>query len=108
MAMFAASFIEQIIPKMSIAGGKYANGIIRDILRRSNQVTYLRPSNVTFSDEGFPYRGDNKRVSGIYCIFRKFYSSKNKTPETCINNIKKFRNSYCFLFYTLRAIPPDT
>ena len=76
IAAFAASYIQQIVPKMIIAGVKHANGIARDILRRENRVCYLRPTVdavrrariVVFSDAGFPHKGAKKKVAQEGCI----------------------------------------
>jgi len=71
MASFAASFIQQLIPKMTIAGVKYANGIARDLLKRQMCITYIRPQDevkslariVVFSDAGFPRMDVEKKVA---------------------------------------------
>lgn len=38
IACFTDRFIQQTVPKMNIAEVKYANGIVRDILKRSITV----------------------------------------------------------------------
>jgi len=71
MASFAASFIQQLIPKMTIAGVKFSNGVARDLLRREMRITYLRPRIMdiqmariaVFSDAGFPRMDVEKKVA---------------------------------------------
>lgn len=87
LAGFAASFIQQIIPRMTIAGVKFANGIAKDALKRSNSITYLNPSKeerssetiVVFSDAGFPHKGVEKKVAQEGCIFGIAYGMKKNS-----------------------------
>ena len=85
LASFAASFIQQIVPKITVAGVKHSNGITRDVLKRSSQITYLRPSPeeveqtrlVVFSDAGFPHNGLMKRVAQEDCLFGIAFGEKS-------------------------------
>lgn len=68
---FAASFIQQLVPAVTVGGLKQVNRIIRDIKKRMLMITYLRPTPqertaahiVTFSDAGFPHVADLKGVA---------------------------------------------
>lgn len=87
IAGFAASFIQQIVPRMTIAGVKVANGIARDALRRNNSIAYIQPSEeevkeariAVFSDAGFPHIGVEKRVAQEGCIFGISYGVKKNS-----------------------------
>ena len=77
LAAFCASYIQQIIPKISIAGVKYMNGICRDVIRRDIKIRYLSPKSTEkdnariciFSDAGFPRKGIEKRVAQEACVY---------------------------------------
>ena len=63
IADFAASFLQQCIPKLTIGGPKSLNGVIRDARNRLHEVKYLQPSVeeqgngyiLAFSDAGYPH-----------------------------------------------------
>ena len=69
-ASFAASFLQQRIPFMTIAKLKNANGTIRDVLRHTTVISYPKPSNkeqkhariVCFSDAGYCHPVEKKRA----------------------------------------------
>lgn len=68
IATFAASFIQQLILKITVARVKFANGIRRDLLKHEMRLICLRPSEelesaciVVFSDAGFPQK-DTERI----------------------------------------------
>ena len=69
-ASFAASHLQQAIPSMTVAGMKSANGIIREVLRRTTVVSYIAPSVaeqkqariVSFSDAGYSHPIERKRA----------------------------------------------
>ena len=69
-AALAASYLEQCIPFMTVAGLKPANGIIRNMLRRTKVVMYPKPSSeeqrhlriVSFSDAGYCHPKNGKRA----------------------------------------------
>lgn len=64
IACFAASFTQQTIFQVNIAGLKYAKGIERDLLKRSTTTSYVSPAEddmnlagmVVFSDVGCPHQ----------------------------------------------------
>ena len=63
-ALFAGSFIQQMIPRMNVNGIKQANAICRSISQRSAMISYVSPREeditkariIAFSDAGFPHR----------------------------------------------------
>lgn len=69
-AAFASSYIQQTLPNMRISGLKFCNGIIREVVRHSARIVYLKPSHiersraviVSFSDAGFCHPTDKKRA----------------------------------------------
>ena len=75
-AALAASFLQQSIPSMNVAGLKAANGIIREVMRRTSFISYIKLTNaerkhariVCFSDAGFCHPKDKKRAQEG-CIF---------------------------------------
>lgn len=75
-AAFASSYLQQCLPRMTVAGLKMANGIIREVMRYEPTIMYLRPSEeeksrariVAFSDAGFPHSGDMSKVAQEGCI----------------------------------------
>ena len=75
-AALPASFLQQSIPMMTVAGLKAANGIIREVIRRTSFISYIQPTNadpthariVCFSDAGFCHPKDKKRAQQG-CIF---------------------------------------
>eukprot|EP00171_Calliarthron_tuberculosum_P017429 IDg17429t1 len=74
---FTASFTQQLLSSMVIAGLKVANGAIREINRKYPMLVYLQPSKkerkivrvVMFSDAGFPHQGSLKNGSQERCLF---------------------------------------
>ena len=63
LASFAASYLQQCIPKLTVGTLKSLNGVIRDVSRRIHEVKYLQPSVaeqekafiLAFSDAGYPH-----------------------------------------------------
>lgn len=76
IAAFAASYLQQCLQTMTVAGMKTANGIIREIQRLEPVITYLRPTEeevrmarvASFSDGGFPHKGSRRKVAQEGCI----------------------------------------
>ena len=75
-AALAASFLQQSIPSITVAGLKASNGIITEVMRRTSFISYIQPTNaerkhariVCFSDAGFCHPKDKKRAQEG-CIF---------------------------------------
>ena len=88
LASFAASYIQQLITKLSIAGLKHANGIAKDVLKSESQLFYLRTNSdeirnariVVFSDAGFPHKGVSRRTAQEGCIVGVAFGLKKGVP----------------------------
>lgn len=71
IAAFGASFIQQMTPKMTIAGVKVANGIALDAIKKGSKILYNSIDKdsrkdaqiVVFSDADFPHQGVTKKVT---------------------------------------------
>eukprot|EP00171_Calliarthron_tuberculosum_P003416 IDg3416t1 len=44
LASFAASFLQQMLPQLTIAGIKFTNRLVKDIIKRTISITYLTPN----------------------------------------------------------------
>lgn len=82
-AAFAASYIQQCIPTLTIAGLKSINGVVREVKRRTALITYLKPTTdeiqntriVSFSDAGDCHPEDKKRAQEG-CIYGLSFGEK--------------------------------
>lgn len=88
LAAFAASYVQQILPKMTIAGLKHANGVVRDVLRRDCSLEYVMPTAMelrnariaVFSDAGYPHTGVEKKVAQEGCIVGVAFGTQKGAP----------------------------
>lgn len=88
LASFAASYLQQILPKVMVAGVRHANGIAKDMLRRDLKILYLRPTPVevrnariaVFTDAGYPHQGVQKKVAQEGCIFGVSFGTHQGAP----------------------------
>ena len=88
LASFAASYVQQILPKMTVAGVKHSNGIAKDILRRDIKILYIRPTPVevrrariaVFTDAGYPHQGVEKKVAQEGCLVGVAFGTHHGAP----------------------------
>lgn len=97
LASFSASYIQQILPKMTVAGLKHANGIAKDLLRRDIKLEYARPTVgerrnariAVFTDAGYPHTGVEKKVAQEGCIVGVAFGTEQGAPYHIIGWLSK-------------------
>ena len=106
-ALFAGSFIQQCIPRMTISGIKQVNAICRSVSKRSAIISYVKPHAndiekariIAFSDAGFPHRDADSAVAqegvvvgigfgkGKSSIFHPIFFSSRKQRRSATSSV---------------------